>query len=88
MPGAPHRSNHRLYKSQTTDQYGHFDLHGIAPGDYALFSWNEVEEGAWEDAAFLKPFEEKAEKVTLQEGDAKSTSLTPIKTTSTEQQKL
>jgi hypothetical protein len=87
VPGAPHRSNHRRYKSQTTDQYGHFDLHGIAPGDYALFSWNEVEEGAWEDAAFLKPFEEKAEKVTLQEGDAKSASLTPIKTTSTEQQK-
>jgi hypothetical protein len=76
-----------LYKSQSTDQYGHFDLRGIAPGDYKLFTWDEVEEGAWEDADFLKPFEEKGEKVRAQEGDSKSVNLTEIKTASPEPQK-
>jgi hypothetical protein len=76
-----------LYKTQTTDQYGHFILRGIAPGDYQLFSWDEVEDGAWEDADFLKPFEEKGEKVTVQEGDSKSVNLTTIKTAGTEEQK-
>jgi hypothetical protein len=52
-----------------------------------LFSWDEVEEGAWEDPEFLKPFEGKGEKVTLQEGDAKSVNLTTIKTANTEEQK-
>ena len=89
VPDASHRSQRRLYKEQTTDQYGHFDLRGIPPGDYKLFSWDEVEQGAWEDPDFLKPFEEKGvgEKITVQEGDAKSVNIVTIKTVSTEQQK-
>jgi protocatechuate 3,4-dioxygenase beta subunit len=87
VPSAPRRAQNRLYKMQTTDQYGHFILRGIAPGDYPLFSWDEVEDGAWEDADFLKPFEEKGEKVTVQEGDSKSVNLTTIKTVGTEEQK-
>jgi hypothetical protein len=52
-----------------------------------LFSWDEVEEGAWEDPDFLKAFEGKGEKVTVQEGDAKSVNLTTIKTSNAEEQK-
>jgi hypothetical protein len=46
-----------------------------------------VEQGAWENPEFMKPFEEKGEKVSVHEGDAKSVSLVTIKTASTEQQK-
>jgi hypothetical protein len=83
------RTKHRLYKSQTTDQYGHFDLRGIAPGDYLLFSWMEVEDGAWEDPEYMKPFLEKkkGERISLQEGDTKSMNLVAIKNAGTEQQK-
>jgi protocatechuate 3,4-dioxygenase beta subunit len=87
VPSAPLRSQSRLYKAQTTDQYGHFILKGIAPGDYQLFSWDEVEDGAWEDADFLKPFEEKGERVTVEQGDSKAVNLVTIKTAGTEQQK-
>ena len=31
----------------------------LIPTHYKLFSWDEVEEGAWEDPDFLKPFEDK-----------------------------
>jgi hypothetical protein len=83
------RTKHRFYKSQATDQYGHFDLRGIAPGDYFLFSWTEAEDGAWEDPEFMKPFLEKnrGEKVALHEGDTKTVDVVAIKTASTEQPK-
>jgi hypothetical protein len=86
VPDEPRRNQARLFKEKTTDQYGHFDLRGIAPGDYKLFGWNEVEQGAWEDPDFLKPFEGKGEKVTLGEGETKSVNLATIKTAATEQQ--
>jgi protocatechuate 3,4-dioxygenase beta subunit len=82
VPEAKHREQYRLYKTQTTDQYGHFDLRGIPPGEYKLFSWDEVEMGAWEDPEFLKPFEEKGERIALQEGDQKMLKLVSIRTKS------
>ena len=80
VPDAAHRTQDRLYKSQTTDQYGRFDLRGITPGDYKLFSWEQAESGSWEDPEFLKPFEDKGEKITMQEGEQKTQNLTAIRT--------
>jgi len=82
-----HRGSRRLYKPASTDQYGRFELRGIAPGDYKLFSWEEAESGSWEDPEFLRPFEEKGEKVSLQEGDQKTLNLTAIRTESVEPRK-
>lgn len=79
VPEASRRGLHRLYDSATTDQYGRFDIRGIAPGDYSLFSWEEVEFGAWEDPEFLKPFEKKGESVSVQDGDQKTLKLTAIR---------
>jgi hypothetical protein len=84
VPEPSHRAQSRLFKEQTTDQYGHFELRGIAPGDYKLFSWEEAESGAWEDPEFLKPFEGKGEKITLEEGDQKTLNLTAIRTKTAE----
>ena len=78
VPQADRRALRYLYKSQTTDQYGHFDLRGIRPAEYKLFSWQEVETNAWESPEFLKPFEEKGEKIELQEGEQKTIKLTTI----------
>lgn len=57
-----------------------FEVHGIAPGDYKLFSWEEIETSAWEDPEFLKLFEEKGEKISLKDGDQKTLNLTAIRT--------
>jgi len=84
IPEASRRMQHALFKEQTTDQYGHFEVRGISPGDYNLFSWEEVESGAWEDPEFLKPFEEKGERISLQENDQKTLNLTAIQTKATE----
>lgn len=80
VPDEARRSSRRLYKSTSTDQYGRFELRGIAPGDYKLFSWEEVESEAWEDPDFLKDFEKQGEKISLQEGDQKTVNVTAIRT--------
>jgi len=82
IPEASRRSQSRLYKTANTDQYGHYDLRGIAPGEYKIFSWERVETGAWEDAEFLKPFEVKGETISVQEGAEKAINLTAIRTKS------
>src|SRR6266436_1532353 len=87
VPDEAHRQEFHLFKQQITDQYGRFDIRGIAPGDYKLFSWEQVEPNAWEDPDFLKPFEPKGENVALQEGDGKSIELVAIRSASQEQEK-
>jgi hypothetical protein len=79
VPDPAHRSSRRFYRSASTDQYGRFELRGIAPGEYKLFSWEEAEYGAWEDPEFLRPFEEQGEKISFEEGDQKTLNITAIR---------
>jgi carboxypeptidase family protein len=87
VPDEAHRHEFHLFKQRTTDQYGRFDFRGIAPGDYKLFSWEQVEQNAWEDPDFLKAFEPKGEGISLAEGDGKSIDLVAIRSASHEQEK-
>jgi hypothetical protein len=84
IPDGKYRTRFDLYRTQTTDQYGHFDFRGLPPGDYKLFSWEEVEEGAWQDLDFLKPVEDKGANIELNESDQKTVNLTAIRTTPAE----
>lgn len=86
VPDAKRRTRFDLYERQTTDQYGHFEFRGIPPGEYKLFSWDQVEEDAWQDPEFLKPFEEKGQELGLKEGDQKNVNLTAIKTIAPERE--
>jgi hypothetical protein len=87
VPNEAHRSEFHLFKQRSTDQYGRFDIRGIAPGDYKLFSWEQAEQNAWEDPDFLKPFESKGQSTSLGEGDGKSIDLVAIRSASQEQDK-
>ncbi|MBV8820610.1 MAG: carboxypeptidase regulatory-like domain-containing protein [Acidobacteriaceae bacterium] len=78
VPGTERRSNADLYKVTKTDAAGKFTLHGIAPGEYELLAWDEVEFGAWQDPDFLKQYEARAEKVTVQEDSRENKRLTVI----------
>jgi protocatechuate 3,4-dioxygenase beta subunit len=87
VPELSQRENYEKYKTQSTDQYGNFDLHGIAPGDYKLFSWVEVEQDAWQDPEFLRQFEDKGQRITLQDGDHHTVKVTAIQTRAPESSK-
>jgi protocatechuate 3,4-dioxygenase beta subunit len=49
-----------LYKSASTDQYGHFEIRGLAPGKYKAFSWEGIESHAWENPDSLRSTKRKA----------------------------
>lgn len=78
VPEESKRSLLYLYKSVTTDQYGHYDLQGLAPGKYSLFAWDGVEHGEWEDSEFLKTNGVKGVTVEMSDGDAKAADLQVI----------
>jgi hypothetical protein len=53
VPEAALRFREDLYKSAVTDSRGGFQIQGIPPGDYTLFSWEDIENGAWLDTEFI-----------------------------------
>jgi hypothetical protein len=87
VPDLSERDNYQRYKTESTDQYGHFDLRGIMPGDYKLFSWVDVEPDSWQDPEFLKQFEDKGQRITLQDGDESTVKVTAIQTKAPETSK-
>jgi len=54
VPDAPRRERLMLFKTTTADTMGHFSITGIAPGEYKLFAWEQIEESAYQDPEFLK----------------------------------
>jgi len=53
VPDAALRQRFDLYKSATTDESGRFRLEGIAPADYLIFAWEEIEDRLWLDPDFI-----------------------------------
>ena len=78
VPEASMRGRPDLYKKTRTDSLGRFRLFGIAPGDYKLFSWEQVEEGIWLDTDFLRPLESRGKPVRVNEGRIENVDVTVI----------
>jgi protocatechuate 3,4-dioxygenase beta subunit len=66
------RSQSRRIATSRTGDTGAYRLHGLPPGDYFILAVDDVEQGEWYDPAFLDSMKEKAQRVTLQDGDKKS----------------
>ncbi len=58
-----------LYRPKTViaESNGHYEIKGLAPGEYRVFAFQEIEPGAAEDADFMKQFADKSGKVTIHE---------------------
>ena len=78
VPPPARRNLPQLYKSVRTDPLGRFVLRGIAPGDFKLFAFEEVEEGAYQDPEFLRPLEDRGLAVRASEGSAQTLELKVI----------
>jgi hypothetical protein len=87
IPDDANRKQKRLFQSMRSGPNGKFEFRGVAPGDYQLFSWDNVEEHEWEDPEFIKPFKTKGLAVSVAEGDTKSIDLTLIQTKGDEEAK-
>ena len=75
VPDTSHRKEARLYKQTTTDQYGAFKLHGIAPGNYKVFAWSGGQDVAYQDTEFLNSMDGMGTDVHVEENTASSVKL-------------
>jgi hypothetical protein len=75
VPDERRREQTHLFKTATADQYGKFTLRGIAPGEYKLFAFEELDSGALQNPQFLKEFEQLGEAVTIRESGRESATL-------------
>ncbi len=68
-------SDPHLFRETTTDGNGHFVIRGIAPGEYNLFAWDQIETGAYRDPAFLKPYLDRGTVLTLRPNEQRTVEL-------------
>jgi hypothetical protein len=54
IPDAAHRQRRDLYKTVPSDASGRFHFDAVAPGDYLMFAWQDVEDDAWHDPNFVR----------------------------------
>jgi 5-hydroxyisourate hydrolase-like protein (transthyretin family) len=65
-----------LFKSAATDVSGQFEMRGIAPGDYIVLAWDQVEFGAWQDPDFVRSYESVGKRIHIGEAASETVQLT------------
>jgi protocatechuate 3,4-dioxygenase beta subunit len=70
-PNGESRKRFDLYGQETTDPQGHFTLRGLNPGEYTVMAWEDLEDNP-RDPEVVKLYEDRGEKVQLDEGARKS----------------
>jgi len=75
VPAARFRKRQSRYERTVTDQRGHFQMHGIVPGDYSLFAWEALEGTAYLDPEFVKQYESRGTAIHLDKSLAKTVAL-------------
>ena len=75
VPEETFRKIHGRFGIGNTDQNGHFAISGLAPGRYTIFAWQDVDEGLYFDAAFLKSQESNGVALKVEEGSHQNTEL-------------
>ena len=61
------RNRRDQYRFANSDQNGRFTMRTVAPGDYKLFAWEDLEPGAYNDPDFLRKYEGLATPVKVSE---------------------
>jgi len=67
-----------LYKTATTNAMGRFRFTGVTPGDYKLFSWDDIEPNSWFDSEVLRQFDSKGKPIHLAESGKETADLSLI----------
>jgi hypothetical protein len=68
VPNLPRRQTSLLFQNVVTDRDGKFELRGIAPGSYKLFSWTELTGAGYRNADFMKDFDARGTQVQFENG--------------------
>ena len=76
VPNADAPNREARYRTATTDQYGHFDIKGVPPGQYTIIALQGLsDDQSFLDPDFMQQYANKAETLNLAEGDHKTLQL-------------
>jgi len=78
VPPEPRRVNAALYRTVLTDLQGHFVIRGVAPGSYKAFAWENLPDGAYLNAEFVKAHENEGGTVEILPGQTARTAVRVI----------
>jgi hypothetical protein len=78
LPDAGRRGRVDLFKSTRSDASGRFRIPGLPPGDYVAFAFDGAEDGEWQNAEFVAPYEGRGTPVRIGDGAAASIELTAL----------
>ena len=68
VPPGPRRSNAALYRTTLSNLEGRFTIRGVPPGSYKAFAWENLPDGAYLNAEFLKTHENEGVAVEVSAG--------------------
>ena len=63
VPEAALQKRADMYRNATSDASGKAHWDGLPPGDYKIFAFEDIENGAWMDADFMKAYESRGKAV-------------------------
>jgi hypothetical protein len=75
VPEEKYRKLPDRFVTGSTDQQGRFTIRGLAPGSYTLYAWQDLEDGVWHDADFLKSQEANGTALKVEEGSRREIEL-------------
>lgn len=84
IPDPPTQDQMR-YRQTSVDQNGQFDLRDVAPGDYRVYAWEDLEAGNQYDPDFLKPLEGNGARISVGENGHEQVTLNRISMASVEE---
>jgi len=70
VPDKELRKRLDLFFTVPVSPTGRFNTDGIPPGNYKLFAWAHVEDGAWLDPNFLRVYENRGTPIAIEESGA------------------
>jgi hypothetical protein len=72
------RQQAQFYRSTSAGPDGRYTFRSLPPGDYRVYAFEEIDQSAWLDPEYMKPFEGRSEKITVREGGALTLQVTLI----------
>jgi len=78
IPPKDLRQNHARYFTGKSDASGRFKIQGVAPGNYSLFSWQDMPEGAYFNDRFVSRNEDAGRKVNVVQASVTAADITLI----------
>jgi len=80
VPNSRFRKQASRYQKVSADQAGKFTIRGVRPGTYTLFAWEHLEGEEYQDAEFLRPYEDRGVEVKIEKASHQAVPLKVIAT--------